>query len=148
MDRRFTKALFDEAFSMLVQARDVLDETRTEFPPDLGPGDRLALLYERMRLSTMVMESMAWLLARKAVEVEELSLSEALSEEWRLAGMEVCLRRNEQGWAFLTPTLHRLLERGARLYERIMRIEGMEEQDMNRPSMVSSTSVGAVAMRL
>jgi regulator of CtrA degradation len=128
MDRSVTptyfSALHDEAFSLLVEARNYIAAARRQWSLDAqSKPDYLDFTLETMRLTTRLTQVMAWILAQKAVHSKELTPAQGASRVYRLSGQAVCLD-NETGQAdHLPPQLRALLQRSYDLYCRVNRLE-------------------------
>ena len=128
MDRSVTptyfSALHDEAFSLLVEARNYIAAARRQWSLDAqSKPDYLDFTLETMRLTTRLTQVMAWILAQKAVHSKELTPAQGASRVYRLSGQAVCLD-NETGQAdHLPPQLRALLQRSYDLYCWVNRLE-------------------------
>jgi len=129
MDRSASPAYFsalqDEAFSLLIEARNYIAAERQQGSPNsYSKSDYLDITLETMRLTTRLTQVMAWILAQKAVQSRELTPAQGASRLYQLSGQSVCLD-NETGHApHLPPMLCDLLRRSYDLYRRVNRLEG------------------------
>lgn len=133
----FFNRTYDEAFDLLVEARDYLTyreplDRQAQIAFDL----RLAQNCEAFRLTSRLTQVMAWLLVQKAVHAGEISPLEAANEEHRLAGQSVCLAHSADEIK-LPPGLRSLLDRSYQLYTRVERLD----------AQVADQSVKATAAR-
>jgi regulator of CtrA degradation len=120
----YFSALHDEAYSLLVEARDYIAALRLQGNGDTKKNaDYLDVTIETMRLTTRLTQVMAWILAQKAVQNDELSPVEGTSKRYRLSGHSVCMDTNPGQSALLPPYLRDLLTRSFELYCRVDRIE-------------------------
>ncbi len=86
---------------------------------------RAALAYagESMRLTTRLMQVASWLLVQRSVAQNEIAVEEAAKDKYRLSAREVCLGRKLDAEDMLPERLKDLLQRSARLYDRIDRLD-------------------------
>jgi regulator of CtrA degradation len=114
---------FDEAITLLVEARDHVAAGIGERPRDRSVEDHLRMARETMRVTARLTQIMAWLLAQKAVHAGELTPQQAASEAHRLAGQAICLDHDEAHHAGLPLGLQALLARSHALYVRVARLD-------------------------
>lgn len=121
----FFSRTYDEAFDLLVEARDYLADREPIDRRGMTPDDRLVANCEAMRLTSRLTQIMAWLLIQKAVHAGELSSYEAAADEHRLAGQSVCLTRRPVIDISMPRHLQSLLDRSYQLYTRVERLDHM-----------------------
>jgi regulator of CtrA degradation len=114
---------FEEAMTLLIEARDYISTTTAAPPLGRSPEDGLRIARETMRITTRLTQVMAWLLAQKAVHAGELTARQMASEEYRLDGQTVCLDDDERRHAGLPDGLQSLLKRSHALYVRVARLD-------------------------
>ena len=120
----YFSALHDDAFSLLVEARNYIAALRQQGPAGGGSHtDQLDVTLETMRLTTRLTQVMAWVLAQKAVQNLELSAEEGASKRYRLSGQSICLDTEQEKAGNLPPQLRDLLQRSHALYCRVSRLE-------------------------
>ena len=129
----FLTGTYDEAFGLLVEARDYLAHGEAVDRRSLTLDDRLAANCEAMRLTSRLTQVMAWLLVQRAVHAGEMTPEEAVAEEFRLSGHSVCLVRDPKIPAALPPRLMNLLDRSYRLYTRVQRLDEMMGERIEAP---------------
>jgi regulator of CtrA degradation len=112
---------YGEAMSLLIEARDYLTHREPIDRSALVAEDRLRVCSETMRLTSRLMQVMAWLLAQRAVYEGEISQDRALEGHGALAGVEICMR--DEGTEDLPQRLASLLDRSRRLYIRVARLD-------------------------
>ncbi|HVO14898.1 MAG TPA: DUF1465 family protein [Alphaproteobacteria bacterium] len=116
---------FDEAMTLLVEARDLIAAGAGERPRDRSIEDHLRMARETMRVTARLTQVMAWLLAQKAVHAGELTPQQAASEAHRLSGHAICLDADEALCAGLPIGLQGLLKRSHALYVRVARLDDL-----------------------
>ncbi|NKB57223.1 MAG: DUF1465 family protein [Alphaproteobacteria bacterium] len=126
----YFSALHDEAFSLLVEARNYIVTLRLQgTDTSKKNADCLDVTLETMRLTSRLTQVMAWILAQKAVQNEEITPEEAASKRYRLSGQSVCME-NVPGEAAHVPVYLRDLLR--RSYDLYCRVDRLEEQIVAR----------------
>ncbi len=120
----FFRGTYDEAFQLLLEARDYLTYLEPSERAVLTLNQRLAANQEAMRLTSRLTQVMAWLLVRRAVQAGEISFEDALHSDRRLDGQGVCLTQiGDEDAAPLPRGLKDLLGRSYRLYARVDRLD-------------------------
>ena len=116
----FVGSTYEEAMALLEDTRNFLAEDRQRGET---PSARLAISYEAMRVTTRLVQIVAWLLARKAVMAGELSVAQANSDGHALSGGPLC--RDSQGEENLNlpEELRALLTASHLLYRRVLRLD-------------------------
>lgn len=119
----FFNRTYDEAMGLLVEARDYMAYQEAKDQRGLPAHARLQVSYESLRVTSRLTQVMAWLLAQKAVHAGELTAEQVASDEYALAGGDICSDpsgpENEQ----LPTRLRDLLDRSHRLYMRVTRLD-------------------------
>ncbi len=113
---------YDEAFGLLVEARNYVVQGQPLEERGLPPQERLRIGLETMRLTTRLTQAMAWLLAQRAVMTGELSAEQAASEDYALGAQALCLA-DDAAPPPLPPRLQDLMDRSASLYRRVDRLD-------------------------
>jgi regulator of CtrA degradation len=121
----FFDRTYDEAFDLLIEARNYLAEGLHLGTESMTPEDRLVASCETMRLTSRLVQVMAWLLVQKAVHAGELDPSEADEPARRLGGREVCAESGPWDLGGLPRGLRSLLDRSLALYNRVARLDEM-----------------------
>lgn len=114
---------WDEALSLLIEARNYLSFRQAIDADRIQPLDRLKLTRESFRLTSRLSQVMAWLMLRRAVIAGEIADEDARRPERRLAGHDVCLARADDLGDWLPTGMDGLLERSRTLYERVARLD-------------------------
>ncbi|MEO5376080.1 MAG: DUF1465 family protein [Alphaproteobacteria bacterium] len=126
----FFQRAYDEAFGLLVEARNYVAYRERLERERLSIVGRLTMSCEAMRVTSRLTSVMAWLLTQRAVQSGEISLEEACSEDNRLTGEQVCLLNESVGNETLPQGLRSLLERSYNLYVRIQHLEDLVRQQV------------------
>ena len=121
---------FDEALALTREARDYLRDYGEEESRELAIEVAAHFSVEIMRLTSRLTNMMAWLLVQRAVHQGELTREEVREDDWRLGGIDVCLKESSLPPEKLPPYLCDLLRRSERLYLRIARLDDMVANDL------------------
>lgn len=127
----YFRRTYDETMDLMVEARNYMAyvERRERQRANVVSGLRMSC--EAMRVTSRLTQVMAWLMMQRAVHEGEVEVTEALSDNNRLSGAEVCLDDTFSGDENLPGGLRSLLDRSFRLYQRVVRLEAQMMQRMN-----------------
>lgn len=119
----FFRRTYDETLDLMVEARNYLAyvDRRDRERADVVAGLRMSC--EAMRVTSRLTQVMAWLLLQRAVHEGEIEVEDALTDDNRLSGADVCLDVTFTSDETLPGGLRSLLDRSFRLYQRIARLE-------------------------
>lgn len=139
----FFDRTYDEAFTLLVEARNYLSEEQYRAQEALPPQDRLVASCETMRLTSRLIQVMAWLLVQKAVHAGEIDGGAADEPKRRLGGHDICAEPGPWDVSGLPARLRGLLDRSLALYNRVARLDEMvhirASQERERSAAATST---------
>jgi regulator of CtrA degradation len=120
----YFRGTYEEAFDLLVEARNYVENDVAAFKYAENPPDPLAMTQETMRLTSRLTQVMAWLMAQRAVHEGEIDEEEFIKDKYRLEGHAVCLKcAIDDMEGDLPDGLNDLMERSYSLYRRIMRLD-------------------------
>jgi regulator of CtrA degradation len=119
----FFRGTYEEAFDLLVEARNYVEHHVPAFKYSQDPPDRYAMTTETLRLTSRLTQVMAWLMAQRAVQEGEIEEAEFVDDKYRLEGHDVCLKRAIEDMDDLPDGLNDLMDRSYELYNRIMRLD-------------------------
>ncbi|MEQ5777086.1 MULTISPECIES: DUF1465 family protein [unclassified Thalassospira] len=114
---------YDEALTLLVEARDYLSANRKRDRLDLLSDGAIAQFREEMRMTTRLIRSMAWLLSVRAVEAGEIDWSDAVDGDDLMVDIKICIQDDRDRCSTITPALLDLMDRAHSLYMRAARME-------------------------
>jgi len=123
----FFDSTFEEALALTREARDYLTHGEPQDRHHLTPNERMLASCEAMRLTSRLTQVMAWLLVQKAVHAGEMTREEAKAPEFRLSGKSVCEETVPPVEGQLQPRLAELLERSHSLYQRVARLDALQD---------------------
>jgi hypothetical protein len=123
MESAWLEKLHDETLALLEEARDYARDARDDdAAPQGGSGAIPWYAFEISRVSTLLIDAMAWVLVWRAVDNEEMTRHEALEPEWRLMRSEV-LDEGFEGSTDLDARLLQLADASIALHKRLRRLE-------------------------
>jgi regulator of CtrA degradation len=113
---------FQEGMGLVEETAAYLDGAGRQDSKLLSRGAALAYAGESMRLTTRLMQVASWLLVQRAVREGDMNPSEACHDRYRLA--EPTAEETPPGASNDLPgALLTLLDRSARLYERVLHLD-------------------------
>jgi len=125
----FFSKTYDEAYGLLVEARNYVAYEEVADRAHLDVFTRLRLSCETSRLTARITHIMSWLLFQKAVYAGELTREDLAKAEYRLGGESVCFDEGGIWSDKLPPRLLDLLDRSRRLYVRVARLDSLLTAD-------------------
>jgi len=128
----FFDSTFEEALALTREARDYLTHAEPRERERMTPNDRMLASCEAMRMTSRLTQVMAWLLVQRAVHAGEMTREEARAPEYRLGGQSVCGDAKPPVEGTLQPRLAELLERSLRLYQRVARLDALQDLQQRR----------------
>lgn len=123
LDGPFLEKSYDEAMALVHAAAQYLEGVGKAERAALPDPLRAVFTGESLRMTTRLMQAVAWLMTQRALAAGEITAAEAMAPAQRLSGREVCLAPPLAGSEELPATLVGMLQESRRIYERIARIE-------------------------
>jgi regulator of CtrA degradation len=122
----FFDKTYNEALALTEQAHAYLSEIQHNNVRTGSPIDDLRLRCEAFRLSTRLMQVMAWLLNQRAIHAGELTVAE-VSEgaQYRLGCANVCRDDSQHQHPAIPATMGDMLDQSLNLYIRTERLDEM-----------------------
>ncbi|WP_246832284.1 MULTISPECIES: DUF1465 family protein [Thalassospira] len=114
---------YDEAFTLLVEARNYLSANRTASRHGIHGSAKMKQFVEEMRMTSRLIRAMAWLLAVRAVEEGEIDWEDAVDLDDLMVDLKICVRDDCDEETGFPPALRDLMERAHSLYMRTARME-------------------------
>lgn len=127
---------FDEANTLLLEAREYVKFYAAGDVQHLPPIERLKVSCEAMRVTARLTQIMAWLLMQKAIRAGEVSKEDYMTEDSRLLVGGTCLDTASQEDYAVPPRLRDLLARSYSLYLRVQRLDEMFRDTPSFPSQL------------
>jgi regulator of CtrA degradation len=115
--------LFDDTIKLIERTIAYLERESPGDREPLSVGAKLVFATESMRLTSQLMQCMAWLLARKALQRGEITEFEAASPTYRLGTNSACGAESLAGTETLPRRFRDLLAEGRSSYLRIARLD-------------------------
>lgn len=112
---------FQEGMELVEETAAYLDGSGRQDSKLLSRSAALAYAGESMRLTTRLMQVASWLLVQRAVREGDMKPAEACHDRYRLA--EPTEEARKAAGADLPAGLLQLLDRSARLYERVLHLD-------------------------
>ena len=122
---------YDEAMTLMVEARNYICHVEQRERRKVEAVTGLRMSCEAMRVTSRLTQVMAWLMMQRAVHQGEIAPKDALTEENRLSGTDVCLDESFGSDEALPSGLRSLLSRSLNLYQRIARLENQMLRRLN-----------------
>ncbi len=113
---------FQEGMELVEETAAYLDGAGRHDSKRLPRKAALAYASESMKLTTRLMQLASWLLVQRAVREGQMPASEACQDRYRV-GEEAERPEADDGGELLPGGLLTLLERAARLYERVLHLD-------------------------
>jgi regulator of CtrA degradation len=141
-------ALYREGMSLIESVAAYLDDAgRIEsrvLPREAG------FLYatESMRLTTRLMQLASWLLLQRAVNEGEITRENARSEKEKVKFSATPSERGGPGYDQLPQTLRDFIDKGDRLFERVMQLDALEKGHLPADVPLSANGVADQLARL
>ena len=122
----FFDKTYDETLALIEQAYAYLTDIHRKNIKTDSPIDDLRLRCEAFRLSTRLMQVMAWLLSQRAVQAGELTESEVREgDEYRLGASRVCRDDSQHRHPAIPAAMSEMLDLSLSLYVRAERLDEM-----------------------
>ena len=122
-ETRFLERIYDEAKTLLIEARDYVQMMGPVDRAALTPIDNLRCISEGLRLTGRLTGGMAWSLNQEAVHAGEITRDGAVEPKRRLGGKEICLNEHPADEFQAPARLNALLRRSLSLYQRTLRLD-------------------------
>jgi regulator of CtrA degradation len=114
---------FQEGMELVEETAAYLDGGGRQDSKLLSRAAALAYASESMRLTTRLMQVASWLLVQRAVREGDMAPASACEDRYRLGAEAVCMGEPDPAVSELPGGLQTLLERSARLYERVRHLD-------------------------
>lgn len=122
-DSAFIERVYREALALVQETASYLEREGLGERDALSAEIRTVFTGESLRVTTRLMQVVAWLLVHRAVAQGEMSSGEALTSGRRLGGHAICLGPAMDGAEALPHRLRALMAASRQIYERIARLE-------------------------
>jgi len=103
---------------------------------------------ESMRLTTRLMQLASWLLLQRAVNEGEITRENARAEKEKVKFSATPSERGGPGYDQLPATLRDFIDKGDRLFERVMQLDALEKGDLPDSVPVQANGVADQLARI
>jgi hypothetical protein len=124
----FYPGVFNETLAMLFEAHSYFQERGLEEQASLASHHRLLYANEMSRITLRLTSIMAWLMVRKAIFAGRLAEEDSLAR-YQLEARDECLTYDAAFLDQMPYYIGYLAERSFVLYQRVLRLETMLEQE-------------------
>jgi regulator of CtrA degradation len=119
----FIDKMYDDVYAMLLETRSYMAYIAPIIKKNLAAEERLFVTFQSTRLTSRLLEMMAWLMAQKAIHNGELTTDDARAQGFCISNDTVCAYHDDEDAEVLPQGLKSLLTRSAQLYSRIARLD-------------------------
>jgi regulator of CtrA degradation len=119
-------ALYREGMTLIEEVASYLDSEGRQESRLLGREAAFVYATESMRLTTRLMQLASWLLLQRAVNEGEITPENARSEKEKVRFSATTSQRGGPGYSELPPKLVAYIDKGDRLFERVMQMDRLE----------------------
>lgn len=132
--------LYREGMGLIEEVASYLDGEGRNESRVLGREASFLYATESMRLTTRLMQLASWLLLQRAVNEGEISKENARSEKEKVKFSATPSERGGPGYDHLPATLRLYIDKGDRLFDRVMQFDTLERGKM--PELDPGTANG------
>ena len=122
--------LYREGMSLIEEVASYLDGAGRADSRILGREASFLYATESMRLTTRLMQLASWLLLQRAVNEGEITRENARSEKEKVKFSATPSERGGPGYDQLPETLRAYIDKGDRLFDRVMQFDALERGKM------------------
>ena len=121
----FYDRMYEDAVTLTIDVRDYFAARAETDRIFLTQGQKLTFMRESMRVTTRLAQSVAWIMAQRAVLEGEITAEDARDSAYRLENYRVCLAQDDGRLAGLPAEFKVLWWRSQRLFQRVARLEDL-----------------------
>ena len=140
--------LYREGMGLIEEVASYLDGAGREESRGLPRETSFAYATESMRLTTRLMQLASWLLLQRAVNEGEITAENARLEKAKVTFSETPAMRGGPGFAGLPEPLKSFIDRGDRLFDRVMQFDKLERGIAVAPAVSTENGVADQLARL
>lgn len=140
-------ALYREGMGLIEEVAAYLDGPGRADSQHLSREASFVYATESMRLTTRLMQLASWLLLQRAVNEGEISPEQAMSEKAKVKFSALPSDRGGPGWDELPQAIIDYVEKGDRLFERVVKFDKIERGEI-APEANAENAVSAQIDRL
>ncbi len=121
----FYDRMYEDAVTLTIDVRDYFADRAETDRIFLTQGQKLTFMRESMRVTTRLAQSVAWIMAQRAVLEGEITAEDSRDSAYRLENYRVCLAQDDGRLAGLPAEFKVLWWRSQRLFQRVARLEDL-----------------------
>ena len=121
----FYDRMYEDAVKLTIEVRDYFSDRAETDRIFLTQGQKLTFMRESMRVTTRLAQSVAWIMAQRAVLEGEITSEDARNSKFRLENYRVCLAEDDGRLSGLPAEFKVLWWRSQRLFQRVSRLEDL-----------------------
>ncbi len=123
LDQKMLEKAYQEAITITIDVANYLEKDK-KIIANLKD-KKLTIIHasESLRMSSCLMQSIAWFMVQMAVNKGEISKEEASKKDSRLGGKEICLGVSHHKISFFSEEFQSLVKRTQVFYERVERLD-------------------------
>jgi regulator of CtrA degradation len=140
--------LYREGMGLIEEVAAYLDGSGREETRGLPREVAFAYATESMRLTTRLMQIASWLLLQRAVNEGEITAENARIEKEKVKFSETPAERGGPGFTGLPEALKTFMDRGDRLFEKVMQFDKLERGIAEPPAEAAENGVADQLARL
>ncbi len=141
-------ALYREGMALIEEVAAYLDGEGRSESRTLPREASFTYAAESMRLTTRLMQLASWLLLQRAVNDGQLSTVNAHVEKAKIKFSATPERRGGPGYRELPERLTTYIDKGDRLYERVMQYDRLERGEVRPAADVEESGINSVSDQL
>lgn len=134
--------LYREGMNLIEEVAAYLDGEGRAESQALSREASFVYATESMRLTTRLMQIASWLLLQRAVNEGELSTEQARAEKAKVKFSALPSDRGGPGWEALPVRMHAFIEKGDRLFARVVKFDRIERGE-EKPEPNGENAVAA-----
>ena len=140
--------LYREGMTLIEEVAAYLDGDGRIDSRDLSREASFVYATESMRLTTRLMQLASWLLLHRAVREGEISQEQAMAEKAKVKFSALPSERGGPGWNELPEQMRAYVNKGDRLFERVVKFDRVERGEELLPDAGGENAVFAQMDRL
>lgn len=140
--------LYREGMGLIEEVAAYLDGEGRAESKTLSRESAFIYATESMRLTTRLMQLASWLLLQRAVNEGEISPEQALSEKSKVKFSALPSDRGGPGWDEIPGRMKHYIEKGDRLFERVVKFDRIERGEDIPPEPAGENALSSQMDRL
>ena len=142
------ETLYREGMTLIETVAGYLDEDGRHDSRVLPREAAFLYATESMRLTTRLMQLASWLLLQRAVNEGEITRENARSEKEKVKFSATPSQRGGPGYDLLPERLRDYIDKGDRLFERVIQLDALERGNLPEPTAGMANGIADQLARL